>query len=66
MLISFILVVLIAVLFLLCGKIVDIRTDAGKESKTLIKIGIVLIVLEIIAVLVLIESIIYLSTLGCN
>jgi len=66
MLVSFILVVLIAVLFLLCGFIVERRTDAGKESKTLIKIGIALIVLEIIAILALIESIIHLSTVGCN
>jgi len=66
MLISFISVVLIAVLFLLCGFIVERRTDAGKESKTLIKIGIALIVLEIISVIALMESIIRLSTIGCN
>jgi len=58
MLVSFILVVLIAVLFLFCGFIVEIRTYEGKESKLLIKIGIGLIVAEIISSIILLESII--------
>lgn len=58
MLTLFILTILFPILFIICGKIVDIRNEKGLQSKFLIKIGIALIVLEMLSVLALMESII--------
>lgn len=57
----FILSVLIPILFLFCAKI-----NEKQNIKFLVKIGIALIVLEIITVIALMESIINLTTIGSN